>query len=163
MEPAGQARESAMRPRVAWNIDPGMNFVFKVHFTISQQQEKERKAKGGATPACGGFMTERQNVSRSKAIAALIRRIIIRREADMNWLSNYVPNFRRRLYHYESGDRNISLDAFLDLMTALRCEVVVIPVGRWAEWYRLNDFPDNNGNVLQMPQEIKRGRKKRRE
>lgn len=94
------------------------------------------------------------------AIAALLRKIINGRNADTTWLQGYVPNFKRRLRHCELGNSQLSLDAFIDIMTALRCEVVVIPLGKWSEWYRLNDFPDNNGMVLKMPQEIKKGRKK---
>lgn len=128
--------------------------------TISHQREK-RKAKGGVTPACGtSKVKERKIKSRSKAISELIRLIIFRRNANLNWLEEYVPNLKRRLKHYESGDRQISLDAFIDVMTALRCEVIVVPIGKWAEWYRLNDFPDNDGNVLKMPQEIKKGKRK---
>lgn len=132
----------------------------RIHYIPTER--KERKAKGGLCAVCGRTMKDRPVGSRSKAIARLIRDIVIKREADTSWLSLYVPNYKRRLRHYESGDRQISLDAFIDLMTALKCEVVVIPRGRWSEWYRLNDFPDNDGNVLKMPNEIKKGRKKKR-
>lgn len=131
--------------------------------TIPPQKGKRERPRA-VNPACGRLaMKERLNTSRSKAIARLIRDIVIARNADTSWLSLYVPNYKRRLRHYESGDRQISLDAFIDLMTALRCEVVVIPMGKWNTWYRLNDFPDNNGNVLKMPDEVKKGRKKKRE
>lgn len=77
-------------------------------------------------------------------------------------ISQYMPNYKRRIQYYEQGDRQINLDSFIDLMTALRCEIIVVPLGNYGEWYRLNDFPDNNGMVLQMPEEVKKGSKRRR-
>ena len=47
-------------------------------------------------------------------------------------------------------------------MTALRCEVIVVPLGNYGEWYRLNDFPDNEGMVLQIPDEVVKGHKVRK-
>ncbi len=100
--------------------------------------------------------------SRSRSIAELIRRLVAMRQANITVLSAYLPNYKRRIQHYEKGDRQINLDAFIDLMTGLRCEVIVVPLGNYGEWYRLNDFPDNEGNVLLMPEKVKKGSRKRR-
>jgi len=75
--------------------------------------------------------------SRSKSIAALIRKLISQREPDPAYLAGYFPSYRQRLHHYELGESSIKLDSFIDLMTALRCEVVVVPLGREMDggWY----------------------------
>lgn len=96
--------------------------------------------------------------SRSKSIAALIRKLISQRAPDPAYLAGYFPSYRQRLHHYELGESSIKLDSFIDLMTALRCEVVVVPLGREMDggWYVLNDFPDNDGLVLRMPDKVKK-------
>ena len=101
--------------------------------------------------------------SRSKSIAALIRKLVALRQADTNWLSEWFPHYKSRIRQYETQNRQIKLDGFIDLMTALRCEVIVVPLGRSEDgWYRLNDFPDDEGMVLKMPKKIKKGAKHRR-
>ena len=94
---------------------------------------------------------------RTKSIAHMIRRIVNRRQASTAWLDKYVPHYTRSICYWLKGERTIPLDAFITLMTALRCEVIVVPLGNYSEWYRLNDFPDNDGNVLKMPEKVKRG------
>jgi len=95
--------------------------------------------------------------SRSKSIAEMIRRIIKRRQANIAWLDRYMPHYDRLVHYWLNGERKIPLDGFINLMTALRCEVIVVPLGNYGEWYRLNDFPDNDGNVLVMPDKVKKG------
>ena len=73
-----------------------------------------------------------------------------------------MPNYKRMVQYWESGEKRIALDDFIDVMTALRCEVMVVPLGNYGEWYRLNDFPDNENNVLLMPDKVKKGRKERK-
>lgn len=102
--------------------------------------------------------------SRSHAIAEMIRRVVAMREAEIRELERYVPGYRSKVKRMEGSDVTLSLDGFINLMTALRCEVVVVPLGRLGAsgWYRLNDFPDNEGNVLRMPEAVKKGHHKRR-
>ena len=102
--------------------------------------------------------------SRSHAIAGMIRRLVAKREAEIKELERYVPGYRNKVRRMEETDVSMGLDIFINLMTALRCEVVVVPLGGLGTsgWYRLNDFPDNEGKVLKMPEEVKRGHHKRR-
>lgn len=102
--------------------------------------------------------------SRSKALAKMIRKLVAQREANIAYLERYVPRYRGRVGKMEKGEQTMGLDAFINLMTALRCEVIVVPLGRAGTegWYRLNDFPDNEGQVLRMPDEVEKGHHKRR-
>lgn len=97
-------------------------------------------------------------------MAEMIRRLVAMREANIKELEQYVPGYRQKVRRMESEDTTIGLDTFIDLMTALRCEVVIVPLGGLGSsgWYRLNDFPDNEGNVLKMPEAVKKGHHKRR-
>ena len=97
-------------------------------------------------------------------MAEMIRRVVAMREAEIRELERYVPGYRSKVKRMEGSDVTLSLDGFINLMTALRCEVVVVPLGRLGAsgWYRLNDFPDNEGNVLWMPEAVKKGHHKRR-
>lgn len=93
----------------------------------------------------------------------LIRKLVAERKAEVKWIEGYFPDYYRRLQRIERGKGIMRLDEFIDIMTGLRCEVIVVPRdGRANRWYLLNDFPDAEGNVLKMPEHIKRGRAKRK-
>ena len=97
-------------------------------------------------------------------MAEMIRRLVAMREAEVSALESWVPSYPGKIWRMERTDANLGLDTFINLMTALRCEVVVVPLGRLGSsgWYKLNDFPDNEGNVLVMPEAVKKGHRKRR-
>lgn len=86
------------------------------------------------------------------------------READINYVETYCPSYRTRVRRLETSDSQLNLDAFINLMTALRCEVIVVPMGGNGArgWVRLNDLPDNDNKVLLIPETVKKGHTKRR-
>jgi hypothetical protein len=132
--------------------------------TISRTQGKRRKAKGGSNIPPAGVCMKGPIGSRSKAMAELIRKLVAKRQANIEYVETYCPSYRTRVRRMEECASSMSLDAFINLMTGLRCEVIVVPMGGsgYKNYYRLNDFPDNEGNVLKIPAEIKKGHRKRR-
>lgn len=143
-----------------------ISLLFHYYFTIihhTQTEWKGRKAKGGCNSPPAGDDMKGPTESRSKAIAAMIRKIVAMRQADVSYLDSYMPGYSSRVLKMEKG-QELGLGAFVNLMTALRCEVVVVPLGKAGAggWYRLNDFPDNEGKVLKIPDEVKKGHRKRR-
>lgn len=86
-----------------------------------------------------------------------IRQVITARKAEPAYLEQFTKNYQNKLIDANTGRRALTLNDFIDLMTALRCEVIVVPLaGRATAWYRLNDFPDRDGNVLKIPDKIEK-------
>lgn len=86
-----------------------------------------------------------------------IRQVIAARKAEPSHITKYAPGYQKKLTDANTGRRSLALNDFIDIMTALRCEVIVVPLaGRATAWYRLNDFPDADGNVVKLPDKIER-------
>ena len=81
----------------------------------------------------------------------MIKQMIELHDADPEYLNEYLPRYDKVL----ASGAELKLNDFIDIMTALRCEVMVVPLGKnTPAWFRLNDFPDKDGNVLTMPDKI---------
>lgn len=95
--------------------------------------------------------------SRSKAIAVILRSLIAQRDAEVKELEKVVPGIRLKLWRWEEGINEPSFSAVLDLLTLLRCEVILVPLG-WAggKWAVLNKLPYNEGGILEYPREVKK-------
>lgn len=91
---------------------------------------------------------------RSKGIARIIRALIAQRDASVKALEEVVPHVRRKLIAWESGRCEPSLSTFIDLMTLLRCEVLLVPLGEGAKWVVLNKLPYDDGGELAYPAEV---------
>lgn len=88
-------------------------------------------------------------------MAKLIRLLLDHHSVPEGYMDRYVPLFDKRLEDMEQG-RKITLDTFLDIMTQLRCDVIVVPRGHIdsTTYYDLSEFPDINGNVMPMPDRL---------
>lgn len=94
--------------------------------------------------------------SRGHAVAALIRSLKDFRHVPWKFLNQYVPDLAVKVHYLDHRDgAQIGLDAFINAMTALRCEVWVVPkdVGTGNVIYRIHELPDNEGRVLLMPEQ----------
>ena len=92
--------------------------------------------------------------SRDRAVVDMIRQLLLMRDPDPEYMEDYLPKYKERLNAIHGG-KVMKLNEFINLMTALKCEVMVVPMGRgMPAWYRLNDFPDAEGNVLLIPDKV---------
>ena len=102
--------------------------------------------------------------NRSIALSRVIRSIYVQRDASAKGLGEATGDFRRKLRRWELGGREPSFSSFLDLMTLLRCEVLLVPLGsRTGQFTVLNELPTNDGEVVRFPDEVCRreGRRQR--
>lgn len=94
--------------------------------------------------------------SRAHATEALLRHMRTVRHTSFKYISQYAPYPSQTLQRMKHQGGQINLDVFLNWMIALRCDVIVLPkdAPQGPQMFKLTEFPDNDGNILEMPDEI---------